>query len=118
MSRRVTISTGNQQVASAGTAEALVATETLVERVIICAAAANTTAVFVGDSNVVAAADGTERGYPIEATGATGSNALDISANSDAIGLHGSSSGRKINLADIYVDAVTSADAVTWIAFA
>lgn len=87
------IATGRKVVASGGTAEALAASTPCV-RLTIQAETDNTNNVAVGDSNVVAAA-GTERGAILAPGGS-----VDIFTD---------------NLAEVYVDAVTSGEGVTFI---
>lgn len=88
------MATGRKVVASAGTAEALAASDTRIFRLTVQAETDNTNNVAVGDSNVVAAA-GSERGAVLSP-----GSSVDIY---DA------------NLANVYVDAVTDGEGVTFI---
>lgn len=87
---------GLQLVASAGTAEALVASSTPIRAVLINARPENTDQVVVGASTVVAAA-GTRRGI--------------------ALVPGGSVMLRVRDLADVYVDAVVSGEGVSFVYF-
>ena len=91
----------SQAVAAAGTAEALVASETLVNSVILNADSGNTGEIAIGDDNVVAAV-ATRRGQPL----APGES-VTISGE-----FFGGSATDLINLADIYVDAINNDDKV------
>jgi hypothetical protein len=87
------IGTGRKVVTTAGTAVALVSTNTPCRRVDITAETDNTNPVVVGDANVVAAI-ATRKGTPL-AAGATLTIYVD-------------------DLSKVYLDAVTSTEGVTF----
>lgn len=106
--------TGIETVATAGTAVRFTATETLVRSIIITANSGNVSGehIVVGDSNVVGAV-ATRRGHPL----APGQSLTIDAATAAERGLSGVESTKLINLADLYVDAVSSTELVSWIAF-
>lgn len=89
-----TIADGRKVVASAGTAEALVALATICKKVEITAEFDNTGVIVVGGSTVVADL-ATRRGIPLYA-GSTYTLVID-------------------DLADVYIDATVSTDGVTFV---
>lgn len=91
-----TIADGVKSVTTAGTAVALVSAETLAREVTITARPANTNNISVGASTVVAAA-GSQRGYILVPGGSVTLRVRD--------------------LADIYIDAVTSGEGVAFLYF-
>lgn len=89
-----TIVDGRKVVASAGTAEALASSSTLVSYIIITAETNNTGVIAVGASTVDETV-GTRRGVPLNA--------------GDSISLGA------VDLADVYLDSATSGDGVTYL---
>jgi hypothetical protein len=89
------IITGNKAVTAAGTAERLVSTSTKVKKVWIQCESDNTENVAIGDANVNATA-GSERGFVMDSL--------------QSIPLE------DVDLYEIYVDADTNGDGVTWFA--
>ena len=95
------IATGRKVVASAGTAEALATENTPVSRIIISAETNNTNPVVVGDANVVATI-ATRQGTPISP------NADDDPSHIELF---------DVDLKDVYIDAVTTGEGVTFTYF-
>lgn len=91
------IVSGRKTVASAGTAEALVAVDTYCYRVLISADLANTSPVVVGDADIVAALD-SQRGIVLT----PGNPPLEFLVR---------------NVKDIYVNAITTGDSVCFLYF-
>lgn len=106
--------TGIETVATAGTAVRFTTTETLVRSIIITANSGNVAGehIVVGESNVVGAV-ATRRGHPL----APGESLTIDAATADERGLKGVEATKMINLADLYVDSVSSTELVSWIAF-
>jgi hypothetical protein len=95
------IATGRKVVASAGTAEPLSATNLPVARVIISAETNNTNPVVVGDANVVASL-ATRQGTPISPLADDDPSMIELF---------------DVDLKDVYIDAVTSTEGVTFTYF-
>ena len=91
------IVSGRKTVAVAGTAEALVASDTYCFRVLISADLANTSPIVVGDADIVAALD-SQRGVVLT----PGNPPVEFLVR---------------NVADIYVNAITSGDSVAYVYF-
>jgi hypothetical protein len=107
---------GSAEVSSAGTAVALESTAgpaTRVRSVTITAGSDNTVGehIVVGDSNVVGAL-ATRRGYPL----APGESMFFDGTPANQRGTHGIGGAALIELADIYVDSITSTDRVSYFA--
>ena len=90
----LTIVDGRKVVASTATAEALSATDLVVNFIIITAETDNTGVITVGASSVVGAV-GTRRGIPLNA--------------GDSISLGG------VNLKDVYLDTTVNGDGCTFV---
>lgn len=90
---------GRTAVVAGGTAVPLSATSTPVRSLWIMAATANTNPVVVGGADVVAAV-GTRKGVALRSTDPP----LRLTAARDGVD----------ELSDVYVDAVTNGEAVTW----
>lgn len=97
---KATVKSGLQGVASAGTAEALLAASTVVRKVILRAPAGNTGAVFIGDSTVDSSS-----GYVLSPGEETTLEFRDPDRGD--IGAY-----LPFDLADIYVDAANNDDEV------
>lgn len=91
---------GRTAVTTGGTAVQLSATSTPINTIRIMAATANTNPVVIGGSDVVAAV-GTRKGIALRATDPP----ITLDAQTDGVD----------ELSDIYVDAVTNGEAVTWL---
>ena len=91
----LTIVDGRKVVASTATAEALSATDLVVNFIIITAETDNTGVITVGASTVVGAAGVTRRGIPLNA--------------GDSISLGG------VNLKDVYLSTTVNGDGVTYL---
>ncbi len=91
--------TNDKNVAAAGTAETLEATDVWAAAVLITAKAANTTNIFVGGSDVSGITNGVTlaagESYSIAAHDANGST-------------------MEINLSEVYIDATTNGEGVTY----
>lgn len=94
------IRTGRKVVTAAGTAVALFATSQPVVKVIICAETDNTNEVTVGDSEVIGAL-ATREGIPLKPV-ATGESRIELC---------------DVDLKDVYIDAVTNGEGVTFTYF-
>lgn len=97
---KVQVRSGQQAVASAGTAEALVASTTWARNVIFTAPAGNTGNVFLGDSTVDATS-----GLVVAPGGQV--NLSDLLGGEAYV----------TDLATVYVDAANNDDAISWIYF-
>ena len=96
----------------AGTATVFTSTATKFHTVILCASVLNTSAVYVGDTNVDATG-GSERGLEM----AKGATVTIEAASAGERGLHGHQALKTINMADLFIDGLTNGDTVTWFGF-
>lgn len=91
---------GRKAVTAGGTAERLSTTSVAINSIRIMAATANTNPVVIGGSDVVAAV-GTRKGIALRATDPP----ITLDAETDGVD----------ELSDIWVDAVTNGEAVTYV---
>lgn len=109
--KTVTFLDGIETCAAAGTAIQFESSNRFVREITITANSANTGIVVIGTSSVVAAAS-TRRGHPLnpdESMTIKGFSFIDH-------GQKGDDAFYGVNLKDLWIDAVTSGEEVSWIA--